>query len=48
MKRLIMSMNIFSLKAQNEELAVENARLKSLLFNTKDTTAPLLSTSKEA
>ncbi len=35
----------FSLKAQNEELAVENARLKSLLFNTKDTTAvPTLDT----
>ncbi len=35
----------FSLKAQNEELAVENARLKSLLFNTKDTTViPTLDT----
>ena len=28
----------FGLKAQNEELAKENARLKSLLFNQKDTT----------
>lgn len=28
----------FSLKSQNEELAKENARLKSLLFNQKDTT----------
>jgi len=28
----------FGLKAQNEELAQENARLKSLLFNQKDTT----------
>ncbi len=28
----------FSLKSQNEELALENARLKSLLFNQKDTT----------
>ena len=28
----------FNLKTQNEELALENARLKSLLFNTKDTT----------
>ncbi|MGL2965038.1 rod shape-determining protein MreC [Flavobacterium sp. XGLA_31] len=28
----------FGLKAQNEELAKENARLKSLLFNLKDTT----------
>ena len=28
----------FNLKIQNEELAKENARLKSLLFNTKDTT----------
>jgi rod shape-determining protein MreC len=28
----------FGLKAQNEELAQENARLKSLLFNLKDTT----------
>ena len=27
-----------SLKGQNEELAIENARLKSLLFNAKDTT----------
>jgi rod shape-determining protein MreC len=28
----------FGLKEQNEELALENARLKSLLFNVKDTT----------
>jgi rod shape-determining protein MreC len=28
----------FNLKSQNEELAMENARLKSLLFNQKDTT----------
>lgn len=28
----------FNLKSQNEELALENARLKSLLFNQKDTT----------
>ncbi|WP_396155432.1 rod shape-determining protein MreC [Flavobacterium sp.] len=28
----------FGLKAQNEELAQENARLKSILFNLKDTT----------
>ncbi|MFN7676798.1 rod shape-determining protein MreC [Flavobacterium sp.] len=28
----------FSLRAQNDELAIENARLKSLLFNQKDTT----------
>jgi rod shape-determining protein MreC len=28
----------FSLRAQNDELALENARLKSLLFNQKDTT----------
>jgi rod shape-determining protein MreC len=28
----------FGLKEQNEELALENARLKSLLFNIKDTT----------
>ena len=28
----------FGLKKQNEELALENARLKSLLFNLKDTT----------
>lgn len=28
----------FNLKIQNQELAKENARLKSLLFNTKDTT----------
>ena len=28
----------FSLKSQNEELALENARLKSLLFNQRDTT----------
>lgn len=28
----------FGLKEQNEELALENARLKSLLFNLKDTT----------
>jgi rod shape-determining protein MreC len=28
----------FSLKSQNDELALENARLKSLLFNQKDTT----------
>jgi rod shape-determining protein MreC len=28
-----------NLKGQNEELALENARLKSLLFNQKDTTA---------
>ena len=28
----------FGLKSQNEELANENARLKSLLFNQKDTT----------
>ena len=28
----------FNLKVQNEELAKENARLKSLLFNIKDTT----------
>jgi len=28
-----------SLKGQNEELAMENARLKSLLFNIKDTTS---------
>lgn len=28
----------FGLKAQNEELAKENARLKSILFNQKDTT----------
>ncbi|RAR74121.1 rod shape-determining protein MreC [Flavobacterium aciduliphilum] len=28
----------FNLKVQNEELAKENARLKSLLFNLKDTT----------
>lgn len=28
----------FNLKSQNEELAMENARLKSLLFNKKDTT----------
>jgi len=28
----------FGLKSQNEELALENARLKSLLFNQKDTT----------
>jgi rod shape-determining protein MreC len=27
----------FSLKSQNDELALENARLKSLLFNQKDT-----------
>jgi len=30
----------FNLKTQNEELAIENARLKSMLFNTKDTTSP--------
>jgi rod shape-determining protein MreC len=29
-----------NLKNQNEELALENARLKSIIFNTKDTTAP--------
>ena len=29
----------FGLKKQNEELAIENARLKSLLFNTKDTSS---------
>ncbi len=28
-----------NLKNQNEELALENARLKSIIFNTKDTTA---------
>jgi rod shape-determining protein MreC len=28
----------FSLKSQNDELALENARLKSLLYNQKDTT----------
>lgn len=28
----------FNLKTQNEELAIENARLKSLLFNLKDST----------
>ena len=37
----------FGLRAQNEELAKENARLKSLLFNQKDTTqAPKLDTLK--
>ncbi|MDI1257564.1 MAG: rod shape-determining protein MreC [Flavobacterium sp.] len=30
----------FSLRAQNDELALENARLKSLLFNTQDTIKP--------
>jgi len=30
----------FGLKKQNEELAIENARLKSMLFNSKDTTSP--------
>ena len=29
----------FNLKTQNDELALENARLKSLIFNSKDTTA---------
>ena len=35
----------FSLKSQNEELALENAQLKSMLFNSKDTTAmPMIDT----
>lgn len=37
----------FRLKTQNEELALENARLKSLLFNAQDTTAlPMIDTIK--
>lgn len=38
----------FHLKAQNDQLAIENARLKSLLFNLKDTTKtkPFLDTLK--
>lgn len=37
----------FNLKTKNDELAIENARLKSILFNQKDTTkAPLLDTIK--
>jgi rod shape-determining protein MreC len=37
----------FGLRKQNEELALENARLKSLLFNLKDTTkAPEIDTIK--
>ncbi|WP_298157307.1 rod shape-determining protein MreC [Flavobacterium sp.] len=32
----------FNLKARNEALAIENARLKSLLFNAKDTTKTIL------
>ncbi|AWA29609.1 rod shape-determining protein MreC [Flavobacterium magnum] len=32
----------FNLKTRNEELAIENARLKSLLFNKADTTKPAL------
>ena len=32
----------FSLRTQNENLAVENARLKMLLFNKKDTILPLI------
>lgn len=39
----------FGLRAQNEELAKENARLKSVLFNLKDTTkTPQVDTSKVA
>ena len=29
----------FNLRTQNDELAIENARLKSIIFNTKDTTS---------
>ena len=37
----------FGLKTKNEELALENARLKSLLFNIKDTAkAPKFDTIK--
>ncbi len=37
----------FNLKTKNEELALENARLKSILFNQKDTTkVPLLDSIK--
>jgi rod shape-determining protein MreC len=33
----INDVRIFELRTENEALALENARLKSILFNTKDT-----------
>jgi rod shape-determining protein MreC len=45
-KRINEVESYFSLRSQNEDLAIENARLKMLLFNKKDTIVPIINDSQ--